>query len=98
MHDIKDIVLKFMNKYKHPRAPAISGKDKENESVEVEKQKLSYLPKAKDIQVIHYLSLPTESSIEDQCKKESKPIIEMMFNSSMKLKRKLVHIVISSYH
>lgn len=67
MHSIKDIILKSliteeMDKYKHPKAPTVNGKDKKEVLVEVEKRdELSCLPTSKHIKVIQDFTTYVES-------------------------------------
>lgn len=62
-----------MKKCKRPKASPVSRKQKDKESVNVEKQEeLLCLPKSEDIEVIQDLSLPMKSSIEVQYNEECK--------------------------
>lgn len=58
-----------------PKSTHNQWKDKENETVEVEKWELSCLPKSVDFEVTQDLSLLKKNQMEVQCKEEPKPII-----------------------
>lgn len=95
---MKHIILEFltieeMKKYKHPIAPTSSEKDRMTLSKLRNEKNYHVFLRVEILKLLKILSLSTESSIKDQCKKEPKPIIE---TSDVQLKDE-VEVQIGSY-